>query len=170
DKVALSAPEFGSDRVFTSNSTITGAGLDTHFAFADNTWYRMVIRGSTTQVVRASIYNDAGTVELIGVNLGHTLTEYPSGFKIGISQSMGGPGAPFPTDVALDSVKLTARHGNLLLNADGGPGGVGAHLTPDVGSDGILSPAESFTTNFVIGLQLRQSFTFFVDLFGLPEP
>jgi len=59
--------------------------------------------------------------------------------------------------------------GNLLLNADGGPGGVGALLTPDVGADGILSPHESVTTGFVIGLQAQAIFTFFVDLLGVPQ-
>lgn len=60
--------------------------------------------------------------------------------------------------------------GNLLLDADGAPGGPGAHLTPDVGADGILVPGESFTTRFVIGLQHRSQFTFFVDLWGEPSP
>ncbi len=63
-----------------------------------------------------------------------------------------------------------ASGGNLLLNADGGPGGVGAFLTPDVGPDAILSPDESLTTGFVIGLQKRVRFTFFVDLLGVPGP
>lgn len=116
DIVALTAPGFGTQRVFTSSSSITGAGLDTPFDFHNNTWYRMVIRGSREQTVRASIYNDAGTVELIGVDLGHTLRSYPSGFRLGISQSMGQPQSPFPTDVALDSVKLTATP---LDDADG---------------------------------------------------
>jgi hypothetical protein len=107
DIVALSAPGFGSDRVFTAGSSITNVGLDTDFPFTDNTWYRMVISGSMTQEVRASIYNDAATVELIGVNFGHNLSAYTAGFKMGISQSMGLPGSPFPTDVALDSVRLT---------------------------------------------------------------
>ena len=108
DIVALSAPSFGSDRVFTAGSSITNVGLDTNFPFTNNTWYRMVISGSMTQEVRASIYNDAATVELIGVNLGHNLSAYTSGFRIGISQSMGLPGSPSPTDVAIDSIRLTA--------------------------------------------------------------
>lgn len=58
--------------------------------------------------------------------------------------------------------------GNLLLNADGGAGGVGATLTPDVGDGGILSPEESFAVDFVIGLQTRNCFRFFVDLLGVP--
>jgi hypothetical protein len=57
--------------------------------------------------------------------------------------------------------------GNLLLNADGGPGGVGATLTPEVG-DRVLSPGEIVTVDFVIGLQVRAPFTFVVELFGEP--
>jgi hypothetical protein len=57
--------------------------------------------------------------------------------------------------------------GNLLLNADAGPGGVGATLTPDVG-DRVLSPGETVMVGFVIGLQVRAPFTFVVELFGEP--
>ncbi len=60
--------------------------------------------------------------------------------------------------------------GNLLLNADGVPGGVGASLTPDVGTDDILAAGESFTTNFVVGLQQRSGFSFVVDLWGDAGP
>jgi parallel beta helix pectate lyase-like protein len=60
--------------------------------------------------------------------------------------------------------------GNLLLNADGSPGGVGARLTPNVGTDHLLSPGESFSVEFVIGLQAKKPFTFFVNLLGLPKP
>ena len=60
--------------------------------------------------------------------------------------------------------------GNVLLNADGSPSGVGAKLTPDVGADKLLSPGESFTTEFVVGLQNRRRFRFFVDLWGVPIP
>ena len=56
---------------------------------------------------------------------------------------------------------------NLLLDADGGAGGVGAKLTPDVGADRILAPGEAFTARFIIGLQHRSPFTFFVDLHGV---
>jgi parallel beta-helix repeat protein len=60
--------------------------------------------------------------------------------------------------------------GNLLLNADGGPGGVGAKLTPNVGTDHLLSPGESFSVEFVIGLQAKKPFTFFVNLLGFSKP
>jgi len=109
DILALSGPGRGtfSDRVFSSGSSFSGAGRDAQFGFADNTWYRMVISGSATHELRASIYNDTGTQELIGVDLGHTLSAYPSGFRIGFSQSVGFPNLPAPTDVALDSLRLT---------------------------------------------------------------
>ncbi len=60
--------------------------------------------------------------------------------------------------------------GNVLLNADGSPSGVGAKLTADVGADKLLSPGESFTTEFVVGLHNRRRFRFFVDLWGVPIP
>jgi hypothetical protein len=107
DKVALMAPYYGTGRLFTSDSGITGSAFDRDIDFKDNTWYRLVITGSMTQQVRASLYNDDGTTEIIGVNLGHNLSAYISGFKIGISQSMGHPGAVYPTDVAVDWVSLS---------------------------------------------------------------
>jgi hypothetical protein len=57
--------------------------------------------------------------------------------------------------------------GHLLLNADEGARGVGTTLTPDVG-DRVLAPGEAVPVDFVIGLQARVRFTFFVDLFGEP--
>jgi hypothetical protein len=55
--------------------------------------------------------------------------------------------------------------GNLLKNADGGPGGVGATLSPDVG-DGVLEPGESMTVRLVIQLASRNPFRFFVHVQG----
>jgi hypothetical protein len=53
-----------------------------------------------------------------------------------------------------------------LVNADGG--GFGGRLTPNVGADRVLAPGESFTTEFVIGLDSPNRFRFFVDLWGKP--
>jgi hypothetical protein len=58
--------------------------------------------------------------------------------------------------------------GNLLLNADAGPGDVGATLTPKVAGN-VLAPGASVTAEFVIGLQRRERFTFLVDAFGEPQ-
>jgi hypothetical protein len=57
--------------------------------------------------------------------------------------------------------------GNLLQNADGAPRGAGATLTPDVG-DQALSPGESTTVTFVIGLTTRNEFRFLVSVRGEP--
>ena len=59
--------------------------------------------------------------------------------------------------------------GNLLVNADAGPGGTGATLSPDVG-DGILSPGEPTTVTFVIGLATREAFSFYVSVRGDAGP
>ncbi len=59
--------------------------------------------------------------------------------------------------------------GNLLLNVDGGSGGVGGTRSPDVG-DGVLLPGESMTVEFVIQLDSRQPFRFFVQLRGDSTP
>jgi hypothetical protein len=56
---------------------------------------------------------------------------------------------------------------NLVLNADGAPGGVGASVTLEVAGD-VLAPGASVTAKFVIGLQTPKHFTFFVNLFGEP--
>jgi hypothetical protein len=58
--------------------------------------------------------------------------------------------------------------GNLLNNADGGRGGVGAVMTPQVG-DGVLSPGESMTVTFVVGLTSRNPFRFVLNVRGQPE-
>jgi CSLREA domain-containing protein len=58
--------------------------------------------------------------------------------------------------------------GNVLINADSGPEGVGATLTPDVGPDRLLTPGESVIGEFRIGLQTLNPFTFFVDVMGEP--
>jgi hypothetical protein len=62
-------------------------------------------------------------------------------------------------------VELSGR--NMLLNADGIPSGTGARLTPAAGADGVISPGESITVDFVIGLGDRQPFSFLVDLRGV---
>jgi hypothetical protein len=63
--------------------------------------------------------------------------------------------------------------GNALVTGDGHPdliraAGKGTRQTPDVGGDGMLSPGESVAVEFAIGLQTREPFTFFVNVFGEP--
>lgn len=53
--------------------------------------------------------------------------------------------------------------GNLLLNANGGAGGVGARVTTS-GSNTVLLPGATETFEFLIGLQSPEPFTFFVNI------
>ena len=55
--------------------------------------------------------------------------------------------------------------GNLLLNADGGAGGIGARLKP-ADSSTIFQPGTTSTFDFLIGLQQPEAFTFFVNMLG----
>ena len=61
----------------------------------------------------------------------------------------------------------TLTNGNLLRNADGGPGGIGNTLTiprAENFSDGVLSPGEFVDVPFSICLKNQESFNFFVDV------
>ncbi|MFN8494714.1 MAG: calcium-binding protein [Caldilineaceae bacterium] len=78
------------------------------------------------------------------------------------------------TEVSLANVYFTVANlgaGNLLLNADGGPAGGGAAISVPaaaLGSDGILSPNESFTFGFDVGLAAPGSSNLTVDANGEP--
>ncbi len=66
---------------------------------------------------------------------------------------------------------VTLTGGNMLCNADDGAGGADSILTvtsADLGGDGVLNPAESFTVDFKIGLASLNPFQFFVDVYGVP--
>ncbi|MCB0212192.1 MAG: CSLREA domain-containing protein [Anaerolineae bacterium] len=60
---------------------------------------------------------------------------------------------------------VTLTRNNVVLNADGGPAGVGA--TVSVPND--IPAGGSFTINFEIGLQTPKSFNFLVDAYGIPS-
>jgi hypothetical protein len=69
--------------------------------------------------------------------------------------------------LVIEVIELTG--GNLLQNADGGPGGVGSHLTvlqQDGFIDGVLRPDESVDVPFVLCLMERQPFRLLVDVLG----
>ena len=66
----------------------------------------------------------------------------------------------------VEVVELTG--GNLLLNADGGAGGVGARLTLPDSATTLFQPGASSTFEFLIGLQQQEPFTFFVNMLGAP--
>jgi len=65
-------------------------------------------------------------------------------------------------------VVTTLTNGNLLQNARGGPGGVGATL-PVPGSAGFLNTGEAVDVPFTICLAQIQPFTFFVDVLGIVQ-
>ncbi len=79
------------------------------------------------------------------------------------------------TEVSLEDVSFTVADlaaGNLLLNADGGPAGVGATISVPaaaLGSDGILHPNESFTYSFAVGLASAGASDLTVDANGVPH-
>jgi hypothetical protein len=58
---------------------------------------------------------------------------------------------------------------NLLLNADGGAGGIGARLTLLDHTSTPLLPGATETFEFIIGLQTQEPFTFFVNMLGDPQ-
>jgi len=98
---------FSAGRQFRAGSSIDGLFHSQPFDYQDNTWYRLDIQGTAGQDLRASLYADDGTTELIGYTLAHTAAAYPAGFRLGLAQSMGSPGSPYPTDVAIDWMRLT---------------------------------------------------------------
>src|SRR5262249_16635865 len=90
----------------------------------------------------------------------------------------GGPAGTFTVTATFTNTSTTPLHslffsvseltgGNLLLNSDGGPGGVGAILTPKLAGD-VLEPGASVTVEFVVGLQTPEPFTFLVNVFAEP--
>ncbi len=58
--------------------------------------------------------------------------------------------------------------GHVVLNAEGRPGGAGSQVPVPKAAlgDGVLSPGESFTQRFEIGLAARAPFSFFVNVLG----
>jgi hypothetical protein len=56
--------------------------------------------------------------------------------------------------------------GNVLLNADRGPGGLGATFTPQGSATAPFTPGSVGTFVFEIGLRTNDRFTFLVDLMG----
>jgi len=58
----------------------------------------------------------------------------------------------------------TLSEGNVVLNADGGPGAVGARITvPET-----VNPGDTFTIVFKIGMQEQAPFNFFVEALDVP--
>ncbi|HEU4322963.1 MAG TPA: hypothetical protein VFS21_07405 [Roseiflexaceae bacterium] len=79
------------------------------------------------------------------------------------------------TEISLEQVSFTVADlgaGNKLLDAQGGPAGVGGQLVvpPEaLGGDGVLSPNESFTLSFRVGLAQPGTSGLTVDAIGAPR-
>lgn len=74
------------------------------------------------------------------------------------------------SELVVEVTELT--NDNVLQNADGGPGGVGARLTVSLDedyADGVLSPGQSVNVHFIVCLTKIERFTFFVDVLGFKE-
>lgn len=79
------------------------------------------------------------------------------------------------TEVSLQNVYFTVGNlgaGNLLLNADGSPTGVGAKLSvpaATLGDDGILHTHDTFSFSFAVGLASADLSPLTVDANGVPH-
>jgi uncharacterized delta-60 repeat protein len=74
------------------------------------------------------------------------------------------------SELVIEVIALTFL--NLLQNADGGPGGVGARLTvprQDGFTDGVLTPDEFMDVPFIICLTTQEPFRLVVDVLGEAE-
>jgi hypothetical protein len=125
-------------------------------------------------VVSGVVVNDFVTFEPIQATFTFTpdATGCPEGF-VGIYRfeaRLANISENSLTDLVVTVTTLT--NGNLLQNADGGPGGDGARLTvPQRGgfTDGVLSPDEFVDVPLFICLTRRRGFTFVVDVLGNVE-
>jgi hypothetical protein len=89
-----------------------GSSIDNQYStspynYANNTWYHLRFLGSQTNLLQARITDDSGNVLFNNV-FNHSLSAYPNGFRIGLSQALGTPGGSAPVDVAIDYIRLTA--------------------------------------------------------------
>lgn len=106
DTVSLFGGDYDGSPTLFWGSSIDNSYQQTSFTYSNYTWYRIVLQCAPGQNMRASILSDAGT-ELIGQTFSHSGSAYASGFKIGFSQLVGGAGATYPVDVAIDYVSLS---------------------------------------------------------------
>ena len=173
------------DGLFTAISVL---GQDNGIAFEPDT-FRLTAPSSNTEAVAVVVIIETnGKWSLLSISPGQTLElivndlvakEYDPVTSFNSNPSSNAPAGTFTiiatfTNTSSKTIKypffLVSKlsGGNLLLNADDPPGGVGAILTPDVDNDALL-PGESMTVDFIIGLQDDSEFTFITDLLGVPE-
>jgi hypothetical protein len=88
DVVSPFGGSYGGNPTFFVGSSIDGRDTQAPFHYQNNTWYHLVLQGVAGGNLRASIYDDQGN-ELIGRNLAHNGSAFPSGFQLGLSQVLG---------------------------------------------------------------------------------
>jgi len=110
DVVALFGSWYSTSPRFMTGSSIDHTYFVPNFSYQNNTWYRLVLEGNTSQNIRASLCDDQGT-ELISQLFAHDTRAFPSGFKIGLSQGMGTPNNIYPMDIAVDYAVLSTLSG-----------------------------------------------------------
>jgi subtilase family serine protease len=98
--------DYSGDPYFFMGSSIDNYYNRASYKFLNNTWYHLVLQSAPGQNMRGSIYSDNG-VELVGQTFSHSVSAYPSGFKIAMSQSMGRSGGFYPQNVDVDYVRVS---------------------------------------------------------------
>lgn len=98
---------------------------------------------------------------------GRPVDGFPAGTET-ISSQYRNTGSEQITRPVFVVAKLSNK--NMLLNCDPpAPGGAGARLTPNVGTDLVWSPGETINVQFVIGLKNSGRYTFDLDVIGYPQ-
>src|SRR5579862_3443152 len=110
DIVGLFGSWYSTSPRFMTGSTIDQSYFVPNFAYQNNTWYRLILEGSTNENIRASLCDDQG-VELMSQIFAHNTSAFPSGFKIGLSQGMGTPDNIYPMDIAVDYAVVSTLSG-----------------------------------------------------------
>ena len=161
------------DTLPNPNAYVTGHGISTDFPTTPGAFQTTPGGGSDAVVAKlipSHIVNELVTFVPIEstFNFSPNIPACPSGF-IGefrfSARLTDKESSPSISNLVANVTTLT--NGNLLRNADGGPGGAGNVLTiPRVESfsDGVLSPGEFVDVPFSICLKNQESFNFFVDV------
>ncbi len=91
--------DFSESRIVGFGSSFDGS-INVPFDYQNNTWYRFRIVSSGS-LLRASVYDDTGAVELIGHTFSHSLADLDTAYRPAFSQFMGLPNGLI-TDAAVD--------------------------------------------------------------------
>ena len=177
-----------SDGTYDNTLEVTSDLIDTS-SWTEGETYTLYVRGQdsagnwgATHMVYVTVEDQR---ELVIIN--QYLTFIPIGSTMRASPDTGGCPAGFTGKFSFDAeltnvsshllsgqivLVMTLTNGNLLQNADGGPGGAGATLTVplvDAYADGVLGQGESVDVPFIVCLKSWKPFSFYVDVLGLVD-